>query len=346
MTTPLATRATSVGRRNWLLRRHLDGVDPLLRFVLARMGQALVMLALLLPAVFLLFRLAPGDPADAVVGPDVDPAIADRLREDYGLDEPLWRQFLIWISGVFRGDLGQSFQYQAPVSELVGERLLNTLALVLPACLLAVTAGIVIGAFAGAARPSVDRAVMYGAYAIKSSPAFWVGTLAVILFSYRLGWFPSIGTGTTGSGVTQFFSLSFLHHMILPMLILAMFIMVEPLLTTRSGMKEVAHSDFIVLARAQGVSNRSIVLTHGVRNSLLPVVSLAPLMIEALIGGQIIMETIFSWPGMGRAIVAAVANADYPMMQAVFLITAGAVIVTNMCVDIAYAYLDPRVRIS
>lgn len=341
------TTTTRLAAAPSLLGRSARGSLPFLRFVAARVGQGLLTLALLLPAVFLLFRLAPGDAADAVVGPNVDPAIAEELRERFGLDQPLHVQFVTWIGGLLRGDLGLSFQYQLPVAELLGDRLVNTLVLVLPATIIALVVGTLLGAFAGAGRTTTDQAVLLGAYAIKSSPSFWVATLAVIVFSYQLGWLPSIGMGTDDiSGPERFLSPGFLQHLLLPMLILAMYIMVEPLLTMRSGIKDVMHSDFIVLARAQGMPHRRLVLSHGVKNSLLPVVSLAPLMVEALIGGQIIMETIFSWPGMGRAIVEAVANADYPVMQAVFLITAGTVIVTNMLVDIAYAYIDPRVRLA
>lgn len=345
------TASKDVVKRRMLLNRYLRGSIPLLQFGLTRIGQAVGTLALLLPAVFLMFRLAPGDAADAVVGPNVDPAIAEELRARYGLDQPLATQFWLWLKGILTGDLGVSFQHQAPVSTIVAERLTNTLGLVIPAILVAIVVGITLGALAGAAGGRTDRALASLSYTVKAAPSFWIATLAVLLFSYTLGLVPSIGMADATNlgaevGITRFLSFDFLHHLILPATILAIYLMVEPMLTTRSGVKEVMGSDFMMLAQAQGSSRATAVMQHGLKNAMLPVVSLAPLMVESMIGGQIIMETIFSWPGMGRAIVDAVNNADYPMMQAVFLLTAAAVIVTNAVVDLAYAYLDPRVRVA
>lgn len=338
----------SLGSRR---RTHSRSGKTLVRYVIGRVTQGLMTLGVLLPSVFLLFRLAPGDAADAVVGPDVDPVIAESLRRKYGLDQPIFVQFALWMKGLIHGDLGTSFQYQRPVRDVLVDRLVNTLALVIPACTLAITVAIVVGAVAGASRGWKDRAITNACYAIKSSPSFWVGTMAVLLFSYKLGWFPSIGMGggagvEQGSNLSRFLTLDYLHHLAMPMVILACYVMVEPLLTTRSGVKEIMTSDFMALAAAQGSSVQRAVRTHGIKNALLPVISLSPLLIESMIGGQIIIETVFSWPGMGRAIVVAVDNADYPMMQAVFLLTAIAVIVTNTLVDIGYAYIDPRVRLT
>ncbi|MGO1971438.1 MAG: ABC transporter permease [Propionibacteriaceae bacterium] len=346
-----ATASRQVINRRVQVSRYLRGSIPLLHFAFTRIGQAVVTLGLLLPAVFLMFRLAPGDAADAVVGPNVDPAVADELRARYGLDQPLATQFWLWLKGIMTGDLGMSFQHQAPVSTIVVERLTNTLGLVIPAILVAVLVGVTLGALAGAAGGRTDRALASLSYTVKAAPSFWIATLAVLLFSYKLGLVPSIGMADSSrlgaeEGVARFFSLDFLHHLILPTTILAIYLMVEPMLTTRSGVKEVMGSDFMMLAQAQGSGRATAVMQHGLKNAMLPVVSLAPLMVESMIGGQIIMETIFSWPGMGRAIVDAVNNADYPMMQAVFLFTAAAVIVTNAVVDLAYAYLDPRVRVA
>ena len=323
---------------------------PLLRFLLGRLVQMGVTLAVLLPAIFLLFRLVPGDPATAVVGPDVDPSVAAGLRAQYGLDQPLWEQFQRWLIQLAHGDLGLSFQYQTPVTELLGERLLNTMVLVVPALVIGVVLGTLLGAVSAASGPKFDHAVRTSAYFIKASPSFWIAILALLLFSFKLGWVPSIGmesqdsAGETGLG--RFLTLDFLHHLILPLSILAVYYLVEPALTMRAAMKEVLDKEFIALGRAQGLSKRRVIFRHGARNGLLPVVSLAPVLLDTIIGGQIITETVFSWPGMGRAIVEAVDNFDYPMMQGIFLLMAVTVVVVNAVVDVLYAYLDPRVRLS
>lgn len=325
------------------------GGRPLARFLLSRLLQMLVTLAVLVPLTFLLFRAVPGDPADAVVGPDMDPAVADRLREQYGLDQPLPQQFLSYCQALLRGDLGLSFQYKVPVVDVLGDRLVNTAVLVVPAVLLAVVLGVGLGAFAATSSRRFDEGVRTTAFVIKASPIFWVSTLALTLFGLTLGWAPSLGMfspGEGGDGAARFLSLDFLHHLALPLTILVLYYLVEPTLTMRTSMKEVLDQEFIELGRAQGLPRRRIVYRHGARNAALPVVTLAPALVDNIIGGQVIVETVFSWPGMGRGVVEAVNNYDYPMMQGIFLLTAVTVILVNAVIDVAYAYLDPRVRLA
>lgn len=321
---------------------------PLLRFVLRRLFQVAITLVFLVPLTFFLFRAVPGDPATAIVGPDVDPAVAEQLRERYGLDESLWQQFWSYVSALAHGDLGTSFQYKVPVTDLLADRLLYTMALVVPALILAVVAGVALGAIAASSRPRVDDTLRTGVFAIKAAPIFWVSTLALILFSFKLEWVPSIGMFGAGSdgGFGRFFTLDFLHHLILPMSILVLYYLVEPMLTMRTTMKDVLSQEFITHEKAQGLRRSRILYRHGARNAALPVVSLAPTLVDNVIGGQIIVETVFSWPGMGRAVVDAVHNYDYPMMQGIFLLTAVAVVLINAAIDVIYAYLDPRVRLS
>lgn len=325
------------------------GLGPLLRFVLNRLLQMAVTLAILVPMTFVLFRAVPGDAASAVIGPDVDPAVADQLRERYGLDEPLPQQFLSYVQALLHGDLGTSFQYKMPVTELIGERLLNTAVLVVPALLLAAVIGVGLGAFSATSRPRFDKAVGTSALVIKSAPIFWVSTLALLLFAFTWKVVPSIGMvspGQDADGFSRFLSADFLHHLVLPLSILVLYYLIEPMLTMRASMKEVLGQDFIEMGRAQGLRRRSIIFRHGARNATLPVVTLAPALADNIIGGQVIVETVFSWPGMGRAIVEAVNNFDYPMMQGIFLVTAVTVIVVNTLIDILYAYLDPRVSLA
>lgn len=321
---------------------------PLLRFLVRRTIQVVVTVAFLIPLTFFLFRAVPGDPAAAVIGPDVDPAVAAQLREQYGLDDSLWQQFWSYVSALAHGDLGTSFQYKIPVSEVLGDRLLYTIALVVPALTLAVIVGITMGAVSAASHPRLDDSLRTGVLAIKAAPIFWVSTMALILFSFKLEWFPSIGmfSSDNDGGMSRFFTLDFLHHLVMPMSILVLYYLVEPMLTMRTTMKEVLSQEFITHAKAQGLRRSRILYRHGARNAALPVVSLAPTLLDNVIGGQIIVETVFSWPGMGRGVVDAVQNFDYPVMQGIFLLTAVTVVLINAAVDVLYAYLDPRVRLS
>lgn len=322
---------------------------PLLRFAFGRVCQMLITLAVIVPLTFLLFRAVPGDPATVVVGPDLDPAVAEQLRERYGLDDPLPQQFLSYCLALLKGDLGMSFQYKMPVQDVLAERLLNTAVLVVPAVVLAVLIGTLLGAFTATTGRRFDDGVRTSAFIVKASPIFWVSTLALLVFSFTLGWVPSIGMlspGQGGDGLGRFLSLDFMHHLVLPLSILVMYYLVEPLLTMRTSMKEVLDQEFIDLGKAQGLSRMRVIYRHGARNATLPVVTLAPALIDNVIGGQIIIETVFSWPGMGRAVVEAVNNFDYPMMQGIFLLTAVTVILINAIIDVLYAYLDPRVRLG
>jgi ABC-type dipeptide/oligopeptide/nickel transport system permease component len=322
--------------------------SPLARFLLVRLLQMLLTVAILLPLTFLLFRAVPGDAASAVIGPDVDPAVAERLRAQYGLDRPVLEQFLAYCRSLAQGDLGMSFQYKLPVSDLLAERLLNTAVLVVPALLLAVAIGVTLGAFSAASHRRFDAFVGTTGFVIKSAPIFWVSTLALLLFAFSWKLVPSIGMASPGRGADgfgRFVTLDFLHHLLLPLSILVLYYLVEPMLTMRASMKEVLGQEFIQMGRAQGLRRRSVIYRHGARNATLPVVTLAPTLADNVIGGQVIVETVFSWPGMGRAVVEAVNNFDYPMMQGIFLVTAVTVVVVNAVIDVAYAYLDPRVRL-
>jgi peptide/nickel transport system permease protein len=322
---------------------------PLLRFVVNRLMQMALTLAVLVPLTFFLFRAVPGDAASAVIGPDVDPAVAEQLRERYGLDESVPQQFLSYVQALLHGDLGTSFQYQLPVTDLIGERLLNTAVLVVPAILLAALIGVGLGALSATSRSRVDRFVGTSALVVKSAPIFWVSTLALLLFAFTWKIVPSIGMASPGQdadGLARFLSTDFLHHLVLPLSILVLYYVIEPMLTMRASMKEVLGQDFIEMGKAQGLRRRSIIFRHGARNATLPVVTLAPALADNIIGGQVIVETVFSWPGMGRAVVEAVNNFDYPMMQGIFLVTAVTVIIVNTLIDILYAYLDPRVSLA
>ncbi|MEQ4209408.1 ABC transporter permease [Actinopolymorpha sp. B17G11] len=323
----------------------------LARYALSRLALMAVTIAVLVPATFLLFRAVPGDPSAAVIGPNLDPSVQDVLRERYGVDEPVAAQLVKYVGRLARADLGVSFQYKQPVAEILTGKLFNTAVLVVPAIVFALLLGTAIGALIAASRHGwIDRLVRNFAFSVKAAPIFWTASLAVLLFSLHLGWLPSVGMRTPGqggaTGLAAVMSTDFLWHLALPLAVMTLFFMPEPLLTMRTAMKENLHEDFIELARAQGLSKRSIIYRHAARNALLPVVTLMPALTGVLIGGQVIVETVFSWPGMGREIVNAVNTYDYPMMQGVFLLTGLLAVTVNTTVDILYAYLDPRVRLA
>jgi peptide/nickel transport system permease protein len=319
----------------------------MLRYAVRRVTWMAVTLFLVTTATFFLFRAVPGDPSVALIGPDLDPSVQNKLRSDFGLDKSVLDQYLSFLWQALHGDLGISFRYRQPVTEVLGEKLLNTLLLVLPAMIVAFVLGSAIGAVAGVNWGRAwDSGLSRTFLAVKSAPVFWTGTLLLMVFSYQLGWFPTGGMSQLGGDDGGIFTLELLRYLALPLFLLSIVFMVEPMLTMRTSMLEVLHADFVELARAQGLSRRTIVFNKAARNALLPVVSLLPAVSSHLVGGQVIVETIFSWPGMGREMVEAVNGFDYPMLQGAFLLIAALVIAVNAISDLLYAYLDPRVRLT
>lgn len=321
------------------------------QYLVKRLGVMIFTLWVVVTATFFLFRAVPGDPSLVLIGPELEASTADAIRKSFGLDGSVWTQYWSYLKNVLQGDLGMSFRYRQPVSTVLRVKLVNTLVLVLPAILIAYGLGIGLGSTAAARWKSrTDGAITQTFLAIKSAPSFWIGTLALMLFSFRLGWFPTGGMATPGApivdGIGRFLSWDFLRHLFLPLTVMAMVMTVEPVLTMRTSMVDVLNDDYIELGLAKGLSRRRIWVRHAARNSLLPVVSLLPAIAGHLIGGSVIIETVFSWPGMGREIVDAVNRFDYPVMQGAFMAIGALVIVVNAIADVVYTYLDPRVRLT
>ncbi len=320
------------------------------QYLTKRLGVMLFTLWIVVTVTFFLFRAVPGDPSLVLIGPEIEASAADSIRESFGLDRSLGVQYWSYLTNAVQGDLGTSFRYRVPVSEVLSEKLANTAVLVLPAMLIAFGLGALLGAVT-AARPNsrIDRYITQLFLTIKSAPSFWIATMALVTFSLWLGLTPSGGMTTPGAprveGFERFFSGDVLAHLILPLVILAAIFTVEPLLTMRTSMAEVLDDDFVEFGHAKGFS-RSRITRHAARNSLLPMVSLIPSIAGHLIAGSVIIEIVFSWPGMGREIVDAVNRFDYPMMQGTFMAIAALVIVVNAGADVLYTYLDPRVRLT
>ena len=297
---------------------------------------------------FILFRVLPGNPIQlqARAGNLSAEAVA-RLRELYGLDQPITTQYFIYLRDVFTGQFGTSITFQRPVADILAERLLNTLILLAAATILVVLLGIGLGIVAAARRGSrVDSATVVAALVFWSLPTFWTGLILVFVFGVYLHMLPVSGVSTPGLGLTSPIAsfVDLVRHLILPTITLALVDIGQFVLITRSSLVDVLTEDYILTAKAKGLSRRQVVLRHGVRNALLPVVTTTALYVGLTIGGAIQVETVFSWPGMGRLMYDAVLRRDYPILEASFFIFAVVVVVANLVSDLLYQVLDPRVR--
>jgi len=320
-------------RKSYLIRRVLHGV------------MALFIIATLL---FFLFRLGLPDPTAALITEGLSPEERERVRASFGLDRPIWEQYFIYLANVLQGDFGYSFHYRAPVADIIWERLGNTMILMLPAILLAYAIGAPLGAWLSWRRGSrTDTAGIFVGLMFRSAPMFWTGMIGILVFSIGLGWLPTSGMRTLpyeASGfLDKIFTLDFLHHLILPALVVALYYLGSPLLIMRNTMLEVYGEDFIEMARAKGLPERRILYAHAARNALLPVVTQLAVTVGLAAGGQVVVEVVFSWPGLGREILNSVRTSDFPLAQASFLVMAAFVVTLNLLVDILYTMLDPRV---
>jgi len=321
------------------------------RLLLDRLGHLVLVLWAVTTLTFLLFRLMPGDPTLNFLSPSFTDETRIALLHSFGLDKPLWQQYLIYLGQLARGDFGMSFLQNEPVSHILWAALPNTIVLTLVSLCLAYAFGIIAGAFLAFHRGGVAEAVSIpAALATRAAPEFWLGMLVLALFAFQLGWFPTGGAvspgGTLGSLGARLLSTDFWWHLCLPALTLTLFLQGLPLLLMRATMLDVLNDEFIVMARMKGLSRWSIVMRHAARNALLPVVTAFALGLGASVGGNVVIETVFAWPGIGRVLVQAVQGADYPVAQGAFIVIAFVLVVMNTVADLAYAWLDPRVSVG
>lgn len=324
-------------------------MDNFRGYLLRRIFQSLFTLWIIATLVFLLFRAMPGDPALLIVDPTFPPETRERLLASFGLDRPLPEQYLRYLQNLVSGDLGVSFFSRRPVVQELGDRVLNTTVLALASFLFAYPLGIFFGAFLASKRGKwVENVGISATLFFRSAPLFWTGMLAVTIFSYYLGWFPHSGMRSVGyqaaNDFEKFVNLDFLRHLILPTVVSGLYFMALPLLLLRNTVLETMNEDYIELARAKGLSDRTVLYRHAVRNGLLPVVTAAAVHIGLALGGMTVIEVVFSWPGLGRTIVQAVERQDFPVAQGAFLMLAVMVLLMNFIADIAYVYLDPRIN--
>lgn len=319
-----------------------------LNFFIRRTIQLVVTLWAVATALFALFRLMPGDPTSYIISPQMSPEIRQQIIAQYGLNDPLWVQYLRYMESLLTLNLGRSFQSNQPVSDVLANYLPNTLVLMLSAFIIAYTIGVTLGVFTGWYRGSdFEKGTVVLALVGRSIPSFWVGILVLWVFGASLNWIPMAGMTSIGTQQQGFFtmvtSVDFLRHLIAPMLVLAFYYMGYPLLIMRNSMLETLSEDFIDICRAKGLTERSIMFKHAARNAMLPVLTAAAIAVGFAIGGSVLIETVFGWPGLGREMIRAVLRRDYPVAQGTFLVLASAVVLMNFVADLLYGVLDPRV---
>ncbi len=319
----------------------------MLPWFVRRILSSLLLVCLLLTGVFFIVRLAPGDPLDQVVAEEMSTADRDLMREKFQLDEPLARQFLVWAGGVLRGDLGDSLGRQQPVTRIIAQALPSTLLLTVTAyvlqLLLALAAVLVMVTWRGRTADHLTQGVGLVFYSL---PSFWLGLMAILLMSRWLGWFPASGlhapdhTFMSGPGRL----LDTLHHMFLPVITLAVGSFMGTARYLRSGVEEALGQDYILAARSRGLGHWRLLLNHALRNALLPVITLVGLHLPFLLGGAVVTEVVFGWPGMGRVTVEAIWARDYPLIMGTTLVAALTVVAGSLLADMLYRWADPRVR--
>lgn len=317
-------------------------------YVVRRIGQLVVTYWAFLTILFLLFRIVPGDPTTMFVAQGLSGQARKEVLENLGLNEPLHIQYIEYMFQILSGNFGTSFQYREPVWDIIVTKFWNTIFLMMGAIILAYVIGILGGALLAWLRGSDLEVIgLLVTLVARSSPTFWTGIVLLMVFVFWLGWFPAGGIRTIGASydgfVEKFVSIDFLYHVTLPMLTGAIYYMATPTLLMRNTMLEVLNEDFIKMKNAEGLSQYTVLYKHAVRNSLLPIVTIVALVAGKAIGGQLLIEVVFNWPGMGRAMVTAVSYSDYPVAQAAFFLMGSVVIMLNFGADLLYAYLDPRV---
>ena len=325
----------------------------MLRYLIRRLLQMIVVLLGITLLVFSLLHLVPGDPAAVLLGQQATAQDIERLRRALGLDRPLWYQFAEYTGRAARGDLGRSISLGGErVTALIGGRLPATAELAVAAMALAVAVGMPVGVLCAVRQYSlVDLVSMSVTQIGVSMPVFWLGILFILLFSLQLRWFPTFGRGDPLAGA--FVALlsgrsgplaDSLRHLALPALTLASTAVVLIARMVRSTMLEVLGQDYIRTARSKGLAGRVVTYRHALRNALLPVITIMGLQAGALLGGAVVTETIFGWPGLGQLLINAIGQRDFPVIQGVTLVIALVFSAVNLAVDVTYAWLDPRIR--
>jgi len=303
-------------------------------YVVRRLFFSLFVLWGAVTIIFVVLRLVPGDPAYIMLGPDADQAQVAALRAQLGLDQSLIQQYATYLANVVHLDFGESFRLNADSMSLVLQRVPATIQLATTALLLSLLIGLPLGVIAALRAHSwVDRTISVFSLMGQSTPSFWLGIVLILVFARGLKVLPSAGSGTWS-------------HLVLPTITLALPFLAILVRLTRSGLLEVVHEGYVQTARAKGLGEGIVVLVHALRNALIPIVTVVGLQFGALLGGTVIVETVFAWPGVGRLLIDSIGRRDYGVVQAAILLVATIFVVINLLVDLLYGFLDPRVRLA
>lgn len=319
-------------------------------YVIRRLWQNVFLLWLLITFMFVMFRLVPGDPVSIVISAELSEQTRESLRRDWGLDKSLWEQYVAYLGNLVVGDFGMSFHHRKPVWDVLGEKLVNTLVLMLPATVLAVVIGVAAGMLFGWRRDGwAERIGVLVPPVIRGIPVFWLGILLLMVFAYGLGWFPIGGMRSIGAAAESrwdfFLSTDFLWHLTLPLVCMTITSLPEPMLIMRASILETKGEDYLELVEAKGASEGRI-LAHAARGSLLPVMTWVVHMFGYAMASTVVIEMVFAWPGLGREIISALTAFDYPVAQAAFFLISAIIITLNLLLDLAYGWFDPRVTLQ
>lgn len=326
----------------------------MLSYLVRRLLGAIPLLLGILTLIFFIVHLAPGDPTDQFISPNVSPEVAAQMRRNFGLDQPLHVQYWSWLTSFLTGDFGFSFGQQRPINDVLGEVLWNTIQLTLVALVVIFVVGMLVGIVQAVRQYSlVDAVLTFVALFFYSMPPFWLALMLTLIFSLKAsewGWGVVLPTSgmmsvdydflpTTGAKVQDR-----LLHLLLPAVALGLGSAAGVARYMRGSMLEVIHQDFIRTARAKGLSERTVVFKHALRNAMIPIITLLGLYLPFLLSGAVLIETIFAWPGMGRLIVESIFKRDYPLVMATSFVIAAIVVLGNLLSDLLYAVVDPRIR--
>jgi peptide/nickel transport system permease protein len=318
-------------------------------YVLRRILGAIPLVFGVLTLTFFIIRLAPGDPASFFIQPGVSPKVAEQMREQYGLNDPLIVQYFKWLGNILQGDFGRSFSRHQPVFDVILDAVPITISLALIGITMQFIFGILLGVISAVKQGTkLDRTLTVSALFIYSMPEFWLSLMLIILFSLKLGWFPASNLNSIGAdslGTVEFI-LDRLHHLVLPIFVLSLGGIAGLARYVRGQMLEVIRQDYIRTARAKGLSEKVVIFKHALRNALLPVVTILGGSLPALFSGALFIEVIFAIPGMGRIAVEAVFARDYPLIIANTFISGTLIVLGNLLADVLYAVVDPRIKLG
>lgn len=325
-------------------------------YIVRRLLQAIPLLLGILTLVFILMHAAPGDPTALYMNPSIAPEVLEQMRRNWGLDQPLHIQYVRWMTSFLTGDFGISLAQNRPVAAILAERIPNTLILSGVSLLLIFAIGIAVGIIQAVRQYSaLDNVLTFSALFIYSMPSFWLGLMLILVFAYKVyqvDWWPAfLRFPASGMTSVNYEMLGFwskfgdrFHHLVLPSIALGVSSAAGIARYMRSSMLDVIRQDYIRTARAKGLPERTVILKHALKNALLPIITLLGLYLPFLFSGAVLVEYVFAWPGMGRTIVEAIYQRDYPVVMATTFVFAVMVVIANLIADLLYAVVDPRIR--